>query len=256
MFYSRYLRPIRLNDEDIDWTKLDLSYLMPGPYETMFNATLAKARLVTSVDEAKRATGDVKLLYSDQKQYERITGLLRMLKEWKDGIPRGAYHMVVTIMYKNARIFIAPAPDFKHAVPKGARIVVDSTGAVKRVIKPGDQTSGWGRDRYFEEDYDYHEWASSRYKARHKGSHLDGTSSKAGSGKGSKKSGVKATGRDGSWFANQDITQVDSSHRDSVQHLDRDSRDDEWEQYLEWTGEKPIKAHEPERFFDDLGDYF
>jgi GNT-I family len=84
----------------------DLSYMLPERYEREWNKTLAKAKLVTSTEEVRGARGDVKLLYSSQRDYERLTGQLKMLREWKDGIPRGSYHMTVPIVYHRARVFI------------------------------------------------------------------------------------------------------------------------------------------------------
>ena len=43
-FYRRFLKPIRLNEEDIDWMQHDLTYLDPVVYEQTLNATLASAR--------------------------------------------------------------------------------------------------------------------------------------------------------------------------------------------------------------------
>ena len=43
-FYRRFLKPIRLNEEDIDWMQQDLTYLDPVVYEQKLNATLASAR--------------------------------------------------------------------------------------------------------------------------------------------------------------------------------------------------------------------
>jgi hypothetical protein len=46
-----------------------------------------------------------------------LRGVAGMMKEWKDGIPRAAYHMVVTIQRDNATIMIGPAPEFKPDEP-------------------------------------------------------------------------------------------------------------------------------------------
>ena len=47
---------------------------------------------------ALAAKGMVKLLYDSQEHYEGITQAMSMLREWKDGVPRGGYHGVVTIL--------------------------------------------------------------------------------------------------------------------------------------------------------------
>lgn len=57
-----------------------------------------------------------------------------MLREWKDGVPRGAYHGIVTIRFQSARIFIAPSPNFRPTDPDADHTtgVTDSTGALIR----------------------------------------------------------------------------------------------------------------------------
>ena len=53
--------------------------------------------MVEDANAARMAQGAVKLLYNSQEHYESITEALGMLREWKDGVPRGGYHGVVTI---------------------------------------------------------------------------------------------------------------------------------------------------------------
>ena len=52
-------------------------------YDAELNATLAAARQMATVDEAKDVIGDVLLLYDSQDHYENLTGRLGMLREWK-----------------------------------------------------------------------------------------------------------------------------------------------------------------------------
>ena len=52
-------------------------------YDAQLNATLAAAPAIATVDEAKGAEGNVRLLYDSQEQYEALTGRLGMLREWK-----------------------------------------------------------------------------------------------------------------------------------------------------------------------------
>ena len=44
-------------------------------YEAELNATLSAAPIVATVQAAKEASGDVRLLYDSQLQYEHITGM-------------------------------------------------------------------------------------------------------------------------------------------------------------------------------------
>ena len=53
----------------------------------------------------------------------------------QDGIPRGSYRMTVPFTWRGgkARVFITPGPTFVREKPDG-EVVVDSTGAVKKVL--------------------------------------------------------------------------------------------------------------------------
>lgn len=71
-----------------------------------------------------------------------------MLREWKDGIPRGGYHGVVSIRLGQARIFIAPSPTFRPPDPttEGAGTRTDATGAlVRRKDRKAAMNLGKGR---------------------------------------------------------------------------------------------------------------
>lgn len=111
-YFRQYLKPIKVNTLPIDWPSVDLAYLRLERYDTELNATLAAARTLQTAAQAKEASGDVKLLYSSERQYKLYARTLRMLPDWKDGVPRGAFRGVVTLHVGDARLFLAPAPGF------------------------------------------------------------------------------------------------------------------------------------------------
>ncbi|KAL4450561.1 hypothetical protein ABPG77_000917 [Micractinium sp. CCAP 211/92] len=138
-YFRLFLKPIRLNNQTVDWTHADLGYLQADRYQQLFEAELHAAQELGSVDEAQGAEPgrDYILRFSSQQHYEKITGRLRMLREWRDGVPRGAYRGVVAVRNaKGARIFLAPTADVDFnalvVVPPGMELRVDSTGALVR----------------------------------------------------------------------------------------------------------------------------
>eukprot|EP01026_Neomeris_dumetosa_P073550 TRINITY_DN7582_c0_g1_i3.p1 TRINITY_DN7582_c0_g1~~TRINITY_DN7582_c0_g1_i3.p1 ORF type:complete len:551 (+),score=89.84 TRINITY_DN7582_c0_g1_i3:831-2483(+) len=137
-YYRKFIKPIKLNTVKVDWSGQDLSYLHQDQYEQHFMALVTNAKQVKNADIAKTSTGDVRLEFNSQEQYEAHTLALGMLREWKDGVPRGAYNGIVSVRYEDARIFLAPGPDFQATaqVPEGVRVVVDQTGAVVRKKSP------------------------------------------------------------------------------------------------------------------------
>ena len=57
-----------------------------------------------------------------------------MMREWKDGVPRGAYHGVVTSRSEAARIFIVPSPQIASSDPDTDAQAgkTDASGRLKR----------------------------------------------------------------------------------------------------------------------------
>ena len=77
-------------------------------------AQLAKAQRVDDVGDIERvaaaAAADEPLLlsYSSMPDFARIANYLHIMNDEKAGVPRTAYHGIVSIRRKNKLIFIAP----------------------------------------------------------------------------------------------------------------------------------------------------
>ncbi|KAF3956085.1 hypothetical protein CMV_018760 [Castanea mollissima] len=97
-FFKQYLEPIKLNDVQVDWKSMDLSYLMEEKFTKHFGGMVKKAKPVRGTDVVLKAyniDGDVRIQYEDQPEFERIASQFGIFEEWKDGIPRTAYKGVV-----------------------------------------------------------------------------------------------------------------------------------------------------------------
>ncbi|GAB4813763.1 hypothetical protein N2152v2_000809 [Parachlorella kessleri] len=126
-FFRQFLQPIVLANESVPWGQMDMSYLEPGRYARDFAAQLAAARVVTDAAEAWAAQDSIVIRYHHQKEYERLAGRLRMMKDWKDGVPRGAYQGVVTVRNANgALLFVAPAAGVADQQPLPAQGAVQT----------------------------------------------------------------------------------------------------------------------------------
>jgi len=115
-FFQQYLSKIKLNDVNVDFAALDLSYLSPEVYPVEFQRQLADATEANQVSEleslAEKEVKDVKLIYRSQKHFEQLARQLRIMGEWKAGVPRGSYQGVVTFKLNEGRmrVFLAPSP--------------------------------------------------------------------------------------------------------------------------------------------------
>ncbi|GMH13479.1 hypothetical protein Nepgr_015320 [Nepenthes gracilis] len=101
-FFKQYLEPIKLNDVRVNWTSVDLSYLMEENYLKYFASLVKKAQPVHGKDvvlKAHNIGGDVCIQYKDQADFENIAGQFGIFQEWKDGVPRTAYKGVVVVSW-------------------------------------------------------------------------------------------------------------------------------------------------------------
>ncbi|XP_048337127.2 alpha-1,3-mannosyl-glycoprotein 2-beta-N-acetylglucosaminyltransferase [Ziziphus jujuba] len=113
-FFKQYLEPIKLNDVQVDWKSMDLSYLMEGEYIKHFAKVVERAKPVYGTDfmlKVYNIDGDVRIKYNNQQDFERIAGMFGIFEEWKDGIPRTAYKGVVVFRYQTSRRVFLVGPD-------------------------------------------------------------------------------------------------------------------------------------------------
>lgn len=112
-FYHNYLEPIKLNDVQVDWKSMDLSYLMEDKFLSHFAKLVSDARPVHGPDvlTTLNTDGDFRIEYSNQYDFERIARQFGIFEEWKDGIPRTAYKGVVVFHYQTTRRIFLVGPD-------------------------------------------------------------------------------------------------------------------------------------------------
>lgn len=114
-FFSRYLKPIQLNERPVRWTLEGAGHLVRSAYDPAFEREVLAAQAVTP--EEARAGGfqpgaAVKLEYDGVEHgrgsYVDVARRLGIMDNVKAGVPRGAYHGVVPLSINRARVFVAP----------------------------------------------------------------------------------------------------------------------------------------------------
>lgn len=121
-FYSQFLAPVALNTQFVHWTAHNLSFLAHGgQYGELLAALVGAATPVDSAPAALSAAAsgsaqrDLVFAYETPGQYTGFATGLGLMKDLKDGQPRGSYQGVVTVrLHGTARLFIAPA-EYVHA---------------------------------------------------------------------------------------------------------------------------------------------
>ncbi|KAJ0831074.1 putative alpha-1,3-mannosyl-glycoprotein 2-beta-N-acetylglucosaminyltransferase [Helianthus annuus] len=109
-FFQQYLKPIKLNDVQVDWKSIDLSYLMEDKFVKHFADLLKNTKPLFGNDlvlKTNNVNGDVRIHYTDQSHFENIARQFGIFEEWKDGVPRTAYKGIVVFRYQTSkRVFL------------------------------------------------------------------------------------------------------------------------------------------------------
>lgn len=113
-YFQQYLEPIKLNDVQVDWKSMNLSYLMEDNFVKHFAEMVKAAKPVYGTDAVLKTyniDGDVRIPYRDQRDFEDIAHQFGIFEEWKDGVPRAAYKGVVVFRYQTSRRVFLVGPD-------------------------------------------------------------------------------------------------------------------------------------------------
>ena len=117
LFYEKHLKFIKLNEQRVEFTKKDLSYLKKSSYDANMSETLNRIPVV-SIEEvqsgaaAKQHT-EVRLLYYTKLGFKKMAKVLGIMDDFKAGVPRMAYKGVVSVMHKGMRVHVAPSLNWK-----------------------------------------------------------------------------------------------------------------------------------------------
>ncbi|DBA71292.1 TPA: hypothetical protein ACH3X2_011108 [Trebouxia sp. C0005] len=155
-FYERYLKPVKLNDVAVDWSKQDLDYLQRHRYAEELDQKVASARLLKSSEGVHLAQGLVKMTYGSRSEYEELAAAVDIIGDWKDGVPRASYEGIVKVRlsvlqdegysFLGGECLLVPVPvvhsegsrgqsnlsfpvNFVHPVHKGHKRGVDKSNA-------------------------------------------------------------------------------------------------------------------------------
>jgi len=121
-FFNIWFKDIRLNNEHVDWTTVDVDRLQPSNYDAWLSDRLLAAEHVDDVHTAKaaidtelmiwsNATGRVSekaIPYTDLEDLTSVMEPLGLMYDHKAGIPRTSYRGIVPFRYREVRIWIVP----------------------------------------------------------------------------------------------------------------------------------------------------
>lgn len=116
LFFDKYLKHIKLSEDFVEFTKMNLSYLLKDNYDKTFIKNVYDCPMVT-YEELRRnlisLEGPVRIQYSTKEQYKRTTKLLGLMDDFKSGVPRTGYHGIVSFYFNKRRVYLAPNLNWK-----------------------------------------------------------------------------------------------------------------------------------------------
>ncbi|KAL0267937.1 UNVERIFIED_CONTAM: hypothetical protein PYX00_010065 [Menopon gallinae] len=117
MFYDKHLKYIKLNEQFVSFTKLNLSYLLKDNYDVAFVKEVYSTPVV-SYQELRGGTivsdGPVRIPYHNKDQYKRTAKYLGLMDDFRSGVPRTAYRGVVSLSYSGRRVYLAPDSNWRN----------------------------------------------------------------------------------------------------------------------------------------------
>ncbi|KAL3990968.1 GNT-I family protein [Acanthocheilonema viteae] len=109
--YKKYLASIRLPETAVDFSKLDLSYLIKNNYDSLLSQKMSRA-FVLSVDEfldgSFSGSGPFFITYKTPREYRRLGKSIGLMLDIRSGMPRTAYYGIITFIYNSERFYAAP----------------------------------------------------------------------------------------------------------------------------------------------------
>ncbi|XP_011202049.1 alpha-1,3-mannosyl-glycoprotein 2-beta-N-acetylglucosaminyltransferase [Bactrocera dorsalis] len=116
LFFDKYLKYIKLSEHFVNFSKMNLTYLLRENYDRVFLNDVYSYPIVT-YDELRRSLiktdGPVRIQYTTREQYKHITSILGLMGDFKSGVPRTAYHGIVSFFYQKRRVYLAPSANWK-----------------------------------------------------------------------------------------------------------------------------------------------
>jgi len=146
MFFDDFLKFIKLNEKPVDFSQLNLSYLVKPAYDLQFVKTVYSSPLVTPQDVLKNENlpinnsrffkvniflmmlkltnlhsdaGPARMVYDGPGSFKHIAQLFGLMEDIRVDAPRTGYRGVVTFFYNGRRLYITPTGggiDGNHSV--------------------------------------------------------------------------------------------------------------------------------------------
>ncbi|CAG9794232.1 unnamed protein product [Diatraea saccharalis] len=113
LFYDMHLKAMQLNMEYVEFTKLDLSYLLKDNYDVELESKVDSLPEMTAEEVITSSTigelSPVRVTYSNAKTYQKAAKKLGLMDDFRSGVPRTAYKGIVSCFVRGRRVYLAPS---------------------------------------------------------------------------------------------------------------------------------------------------
>nr|NP_001165654.1 alpha-1,3-mannosyl-glycoprotein beta-1,2-N-acetylglucosaminyltransferase [Xenopus laevis]CAA58809.1 alpha-1,3-mannosyl-glycoprotein beta-1,2-N-acetylglucosaminyltransferase [Xenopus laevis] len=114
-FFDQHLRFIKLNQDPVAFTKMDLSYLLKDTYDPWFRKQVygaPKARAEEVLPGPVPGGRTVRVEYTTKDTFKAMARAFGVMGDLKSGVARAAYKGVVSFTHRGRRVFLAPPKDW------------------------------------------------------------------------------------------------------------------------------------------------
>ncbi|XP_020280160.1 alpha-1,3-mannosyl-glycoprotein 2-beta-N-acetylglucosaminyltransferase [Pseudomyrmex gracilis] len=115
LFFEKHLKYIKLNEQFVPFTKMNLSYLLKDNYDIAFVNQVYQSTVVSYLELKSGnilAPGPVRIPYYTRQSFKNTTKLLGLMDDFRSGVPRSGYRGVVTFFYNGRRVHLAPSANW------------------------------------------------------------------------------------------------------------------------------------------------
>ncbi|KAL0809620.1 hypothetical protein ABMA28_011150 [Loxostege sticticalis] len=113
LFYDMHLRAMQLNMEYVEFTALNLTYLLKDNYDEALANTIKTLPEMTADEVMAHPIGGsppaVKVTYSNAQTYQKAAKKLGLMDDFRSGVPRTAYRGIVSCFVRGRRVYLAPS---------------------------------------------------------------------------------------------------------------------------------------------------
>ncbi|CAJ0937900.1 unnamed protein product [Ranitomeya imitator] len=110
-FFDQHLRFIKLNQDPVAFTKIDLSYLLKEKYDPWFMEQVygsSKVRAEEVLQGQVPGGRTVRVEYTTRDTFKALARAFGVMDDLKSGVARVAYMGVVSFTHRGRRVFLAP----------------------------------------------------------------------------------------------------------------------------------------------------